>query len=432
MTRQAIERAEAGRTIRRKLCGVGLTVLALAACDDLLTVSSPGSLEESQLANPALEKFLVNGAIGEFQTAYVSYALYSGVLADEVFTDHSSSADLRALSLHQFDDLNLTNEEVYANLQRARQSADDATDRLKTMLGPNAASSLNVARALIYGGYSYVLLAEGFCEAPVNLSVALSSTELFTRGIARFDEGLRVASAARTGADATDAENLIGMAQVGAARASLKMGNRTKARAYAAEVPDAFERIAYYSSNSPREYNQLQIFTRTTSPYLGMQPAFQDLNDPRIPRPATPRTSLAGRQIIPPLKPSMYSGWSPITPAPIEVATHIRFASGLEARYIAVEADGPTAAMLAFVNTRRGVARKAPVSLSGSELVAEFRMQRALEFYLTGQRLGDLRRYAAAGTDLFPTGKFPTLPDPYGTMHCFIVPRSEKAGNPNY
>jgi len=64
--------------------------------------------------------------------------------------------------------------------------------------------------------------------------------------------------------------------------------------------------------------------------------------------------------------------------------------------------------------------------------VTEFRMQRAFDFYLTGQRLGDLRRYADAGTDLFPTGKYPTLRDSYGAMHCFIVPLSEKSSNPNY
>ena len=53
---------------------------------------------------------------------------------------------------------------------------------------------------------------------------------------------------------------------------------------------------------------------------------------------------------------------------------------------------------------------KPSVNVSGAALVAEFRTQRALDFYLTGQRLGDLRRYAAAGTDLFPTGKHPVRP----------------------
>ena len=28
--------------------------------------------------------------------------------------------------------------------------------------------------------------------------------------------------------------------------------------------------------------------------------------------------------------------------------------------------------------------------------------------------------------------KYPTLRDSYGTMHCFIVPLSEKSSNPNY
>ena len=94
--------------------------------------------------------------------------------------------------------------------------------------------------------------------------------------------------------------------------------------------------------------------------------------------------------------------------------------------------DDHDAAMLAFVNSRRAVGGKAAVNLSGAELTAEFRWQRAYDFYLTGQRLGDLRRYAATGTNLFPTGKYPVFPDPYGTMQCFIVPRSEKTGNPNY
>ena len=49
---------------------------------------------------------------------------------------------------------------------------------------------------------------------------------------------------------------------------------------------------------------------------------------------------------------------------------------------------------------------------------------------LTGQRLGDLRRDAKAGTDPFPTGTHPAFPESNGTMHCVIVPRSEKSGKP--
>ena len=70
--------------------------------------------------------------------------------------------------------------------------------------------------------------------------------------------------------------------------------------------------------------------------------------------------------------------------------------------------------------------------LSGAALMAELAEQRARDFYLTGQRLGDLRRYAKAGNDIFPAGKYPLFNDSYGTAKCFIVPLSEKAGNPNY
>ncbi|AHG88574.1 hypothetical protein J421_1037 [Gemmatirosa kalamazoonensis] len=423
--------ARSARTARGAIA-LGLTVLGLTACDDVLKVSDPGSVHEPQLSDPALVPFIVNGVVGEFQFAYGSYALWSGVLADELFTDHPNQS-YRDLSLHSFDDGNAADSLVYASLQRARQSADDAVDRLRTFLGPRAASSLDVARALVYGGYAFTLLGEGFCEAPVRLSAPLPSDELLARAVARFDEGIAVATAAATAPNAADAHDLISLARVGAARASLKRGDLARARAYAVLVTDAaYERWAYYSANSARENNAVQMGVRAGQPYIGMSPAFQNLGDVRVPQPTAPRPSLRSNPILPPLKPAMYSGWSATAPAPIDVATHIRFASGLEARYIAVEADGPGPAMLAFVNARRAVAGKLPVNSDGSALLAEFRVQRALDFYLTGQRLGDLRRYARAGTDLFPTGKFPTSPDRYGAMHCFVVPRTEKAGNPSY
>jgi starch-binding outer membrane protein, SusD/RagB family len=437
----------AGVFLRRGAACVAIAMapcaMMLSACGDVLKVANPGILEEGRLDDPALEPFLVNGAIGEFQFAFVTYAMWSATLADEAFMDHTTPS-FRELSLHRFTDLNTSNEAVYAALQRARQSADDAVIRVKHMQGAKAVTSLNVARALIYGGYSYTLLGEGFCEAPINLSAPVASSELLARAIARFDEGITVAKAARDAASAAPnsgtataavaaANDLIEMAQVGAARASLKKGDLAKARAYATRVPDGYEKLAYYSANSIRENNPVQMATRATLPFLGMHPVFQGLSDVRVPQPRTARRSQNGNTISPPLRPSMYSGWNPTGPAQdIEITSNIRFASGLEARYIIVEIDGPTTEMLTFVNARRAVAGKAPVNMSGSSLLTEFRVQRAIDFYLTGQRLGDLRRYEAAGTNLFPSGKFPVGADSYGSQHCFIVPLSEKTGNPNW
>ena len=410
-------------------------IAATSGCNELLTVSNPGALQEAQLTNPALEQFIVNGAIGEFQYAYGVYALYSGILSDESFTDHTQ-VGIREFSLHNFNDLNGTNESVFETLSRARASADDATSRLKVILGAGAGTSLNVARTLAYGGYAYTLLGEGFCEAPINLSAGLPSAELLKRAVQHFDSAVTVATASQSGATAANvaaATDIIAMARVGAARASLKMGDVAKARSYASLVPATYEKLAYYSANSVRENDIMNAGIRTSGAWMSMAPAFQGLNDPRAPQSPAARLGLNSNPIWIPLRPSQYSGWVATgTPQTIDITSNIRFASALEARYIETEVDGNNAAMLIFVNARRAAGGKTPVTLAGPALLAEFRAQRAIDFYLTGQRLGDLRRYAAAGTDLFPTGKYPVFPDPYGSNKCFLVPLSEKTGNPNY
>jgi hypothetical protein len=419
----------------RAAAAAAVLCTSLAACDRILTVTNPGALAEGQLTDPALEQFVVNGVIGEFQYAYGFYALWSGVMADETFTDHTN-VSVRQTSLHNFDDLNDQTTDVFSNLSRARASADDGLTRLQAILGAGYGKSLNVARVFAYGGYAYVLLGEGYCDAPIALSAALKPAELFARAIAHFDSAIAVATAASAGAPAatvTAAQDIINMSRVGAARAALKMNDFAKSKSYAALVPDTYEKLAYYSANSVRENNIVNSAVRTTGAWLSMTPAFQGLNDPRLPQPTASRAGLNSNPIWVPFRPSQYSGWVATNPTQIiDITSNIRFASGLEAKYDVIEADGPNAAMLTFVNARRAIGGKPPVNLSGAELLAEFRWQRAYDFYLTGQRLGDLRRYAATGVNLFPTGKYPVFPDPYGTMQCFIVPRTEKTGNPNY
>lgn len=421
------------RSVRVLSAAVALNMLS--ACENLLEVSDPGSIQGSQLEDPTLENLLVNGVMGEFQFAYGYYALWSGVLADEIFTDHTN-VSVREFSLHNFNDLNDITTGAYENIHRARQSADDASARLKTMLGAGASSSLSMARVMAYGGYSYVLLAEGFCGSPVNLSEELPPEELFKRAIARFDTAITVSNAVKAGttvaATITAANDLINMSNVGAARAALKMGDPVKARTYAALVPANYEKLAYYSSNSVRENNQLNRPARTADPFVGVAPAFFSLADPRVPRLATSRPGLNSNPIFPPQRPFMFTGWTATTVQPIDITTTIKFATALEAQYVIAEADGATASTLAFVNARRAVGNQPPVDLTGAALVTELREQRARDFFLTGQRLGDLRRYLKAGTDLFPKGKYPVFTDFYGEAKCFIVPLSEKAANPNY
>jgi starch-binding outer membrane protein, SusD/RagB family len=423
---------EAAKNRLRRTCIAAVMAIAVTACNDVLTVNNPGAIQEGQLGDPALAQLIVNGAIGEFQYAYGQYAQWSGVLSDETFTDHTN-VDVRDFSEHNFGDLNTVNSTTYEYVQRARQSADDAADRLKTMAGAAAGSDLNVARALAYGGYSYVLLGEGWCEAPVNLSAPLSSDSLLRLAIKRFDEAITVATAGSVAPNVAAAQDLINMSRVGAARAALKLGDAALARTYASLVPANYEKLAYYSSNTVRENNALNGLTHATAASLGMYVKFQGLNDPRVPQPASTQLGLTGGSIYTPLTPYMYTGWVPSGSASprIDVNFDIKFATGLEAQYVMAETDGPTPATLTFVNQRRGVGGQGAVALTGAALMTELAEQRARDFYLTGQRLGDLRRYLKAGSDLFPTGKYPVFNDSYGTAKCLIIPLSEKAGNPN-
>jgi hypothetical protein len=416
----------------RKIGAVAAIGIAIAGCNDALSISNPGAIQEGQLADPALVQLITNGAIGEFQYAYGQYAQWSAVLSDEAYTDHTN-VDVRDFSEHKFGDLNTINSTEYEYVHRARQSADDAADRLKSLLGAAATSDLNVARVLAYGGYSYVLLGEGWCESPVNLSAPITSDSLLRLAIKHFDEAITIATAGSSGTNVAAAQDLINMSHVGAARAALKLGDATLARTYASAVPTTYEKLAYYSSNSVRENNALNALTHASGASLAMFARFQGLNDPRVPQPATTQLGLTGGSIYTPLTPYMYTGWVATGAAPrVDVGFDIKFATGLEAQYVLAETDGPTPATLNFVNARRAVGGQGVVALTGAALMTELADQRARDFYLTGQRLGDLRRYADAGNDMFPTGTYPLFNDSYGTAKCLIVPLSEKAGNPNY
>ena len=407
--------------------------LAPAGCNNLLDVTNPRFITEGQLTNPGLQRLVVNGAIGEFQYAYGYYALYSSAMTDETFIDHTE-VNIRELTLRNIQLANTVNAAIYSNLHRARQSAEDAVLRLTEMLGAaEAAKNIDVATVQAFGGYAYLLLGEGFCESTINGSAPFTSDQMLQKAVAMFDASIATATAAGASATATD---VINMARVGAARAALKVGDGPKAVTYASQVPAAYEKWVWYSANSVRENNIFNVPVGISGSWMSMGPAFQAQADLRAPK--TSRTTLRGlnsNPIFPPQRPYMYGGWTgtaPVLENLVATDTDIKFATGLEARYVVAEVNGPVASTLAFVNERRAVGGKAAVTLTGTELTAELRTQRSLDFYLTGQRLGDLRRYKAKqAVDLFPTGKFPITSDQYGTATCFVIPQTERNANPN-
>jgi hypothetical protein len=462
------------QTLRRRLARLApIAALALAgaagACEDFLSAENPGAIEAVDLDKPQYVGLIINGIIGEFQPALGYMTWWNAIFTDELY-NRATFAEEPMIDRRDVRPENGTYSFFYyGNIHRTRFLADDGVRRLKIILGDTASRDLNVARALAYGGMTYVYIAEALCESPIDMSAPLLPDSLFKLAIVRFDEAIATANAAKTFADDQDpplggriasADTLRHFALVGAARAYLNLNNKAKAIEYASQVPADFVFWAYYSENSTRENNWMwnrigngagNNGTMLNTPFdtIGRNAAgvnVDSLRDPRVPRRGG---TLAATNPIP-NAPSSYSvyvggqGENSPTVADSLVrrrgvtftrGNRVRIASGLEARYIIAEAQGPTTATLALVNERRDVGFRPAVNLSGDALMEELREQRSRDFYIDNHRLGDLRRYKKYyGVDKFPKGAYPTSSTGERYMDnvsCWPLPIAEISDNPN-
>jgi hypothetical protein len=423
------------------IAALTLVVGGATACNDFLSAENPGAVEEPLVNQAAYIGLIANGPIYAFQLAHTEVTYWNGQLTDELFNRavfvEEGQIDRREL----YSDMSYINAFLYAPLQRARFLGEDAATRLKVLLADSASRDLRVARALAYAGASYVDLGEMMCTTPIDLGVPKTSEEMFTDAITRFQEAITIATAAKQflqsqtppSANAIAATDSVrNFALVGAARAALNKNDKAKAIEFASQVPAVFEFRAYYTDNTTgqtnRTYNRLTIGSNAymlNTPFLAMA------GDPRVPR-VGGTTSRANT----PLSPPSYSTFNnTVAGADFAAVMSVRLASALEAQYIIAEAQGPTAATLAFVNLRRAAGLQPPVTLEGDALMAELRDQRSRDFYLDNHRLGDLRRYLKYyNVDLFPKGPYPgstsgQIYDP--TITCWPLPTSEINGNPN-
>jgi hypothetical protein len=413
----------------------------MAGCDNLnrlMEVENPGRIGEAALNDRELLGAMVNSAVGQFQVMYSDLAFAGAIFSDEGVNGHNFS-QWRDFDLRIMESSNsILGSEIYGPLQRARGAADDYASRIREVLGSEANSYFGLSRVHAYGGYSYVMLGEYFCQSPVRPDeAALTSEQILQGAIEHFDQAIQVATAARAaGTSAARADSIINLARVGAARAHLWLGNTTQAVQYASQVPANFTFWVSYGGTSDLTNNRLYAATTGASRYLGTGAAFRNLNDPRVRHAANPVRGHNGlTDLWTPFQSPSFSEWTPTAATPFQLGTNIRLASGLEARYIVAEAQGLTVENLAFLNSRRAVGNQEPlVTLSEAEYMAELRDQRRRDFFLDGHRVGDLRRYIRLyNVDQFPSGAHPNAEwGNYGDATCFVPHNNERIGNPNY
>ena len=409
---------------------------ALGGCaNDVLEVENPNEIGDDFLDQVTSVAALTATPWSDFNRYYTDLAYSGAILSDEAITGHNffqwQEFDLRIVN-----ESNTVLADIYEPIQIARGTAERVAERLRPLL-TSPDTDLRLAQVLIFSGYDHLLLGENFCSAPVTADGAdKTSDELFQLAIDRFNQAIAIASAPVTvdSANFTKKE-ILRIARLGAARASLNLGQKPQAATFAAaaDADSVWQIVINHSDANTYQYNTYHGATTGALHNIGVGTPFRAMNDPRI-RFLAPRTGHNQRTMLSTPRPSpSFEGFAPTGNTAFTRNTDTRWASSLEARYILAEAQGLTPANVTFLNTRRAVGGRTALdaaTLTEATYQAALRDERSRDFYLDGHRLGDLRRYKKLyNVDLFPTGMHEdAVYGQYGTAECYIPHTDERIG----
>lgn len=447
-----------------------------SACNEFLTASNPGLIQEDRLTNEALVDLMANSTIGTLQDVYSWMADYGSVYTDET-RNHAVFAEEGLYDQRRLQPDNGTLSTFhYAPLMRARWLADSLTARIRIIYaeGDSSSRDLRVARGYAMAGFDLVLLGEYFCEVPVpapgqRYGPPLKPDSLFGLAMARFDSAVKIAAASKAANQQVTAGTSLALAQrlvlgadsvrnfalVAKARAALNKGDKALAISTAQQVTSLggateFEYRVYYNDNP--SLGLVNKFNGDFSGGAGVTirsvsgTRFIGLDDSRVPHPinATDGLPLAepatgGSWVVPNAGPSFSTFNNTKTGADFGMGTSIRIASMLEARYIIAEAGGASGTNLGgqsnidFVESRRAAfpSSTTPDAVTADNYDASLREQRRRDFFLDGHRMGDLRRYRDKnGTDLWETGAMYGSATTFNDQTCWPMNLAEITNNP--
>lgn len=435
------------------------TLLSCSFADELLKVENPSELPISEVTKTELIPVLVNSVVGDFTHMYDDPFIWRGsMFTDEQVTginwEQTARLNLRIVQYNEGDaDL------MFNRISRALRSAEDVSERLSALL-TNPDSDIRLARTLAFAGYSYTVMGEAMCEATVSKidvntgevvfgDKILPPDSLFARALPHFQDAITIASAAGTDTAST---NVLNLARVGLARAALNLGQNATAISAASAVPATFKYELLYSASTPREENVLYARVTGGNHALGMHPHFlqgtfgdsvKQQPDPRIQHTVYwSKGHNALTQLYKPYQGLRFEGYNgarqgfnSTKPVLYDRTTDIVLADGVEAQHHRYEAEGPTAATSAFIDTRRAAGFQSALNFAAGDpaMMAELREQRGRDLFMGGFRLGDLRRWKKQGVgDFFPAGPHVNAPwGLYSTATCYPLPLEEYEGNPN-
>lgn len=405
---------------------------AVVGCDSFFEVRNPDIIDADTVDPIADGTIFSRSALQTFAASYGDMIRHTAWFSNEAWVGDTFPTR-NEFGRRAVDDRNGTFlNEVWVPLTRAIAQGEQAVDVLTGEPG----QELNVARAAMTSAFGLTLMGEAFCEGTFRQAgnepgPLMTPQELLQAAVSRYDQAIQMAQ----GASGAEATNILSASRVGKGRALLQLGQGSEAISAVQGVAADFEYSLPFvddPGNRNRLGNGVYFFSAGGSrESFVVPPHYREIGqdftgDPADP-PGDPRIQFfdPGRdgqdntlRLWSQLK---YPNW----------AAPIRLASGLEARYIEVEARNDATEMLAFVNERRAAGGQAPYD--GGDVLGALMDQRSRDFWLESKRMGDWRRNGDAVPNILPTGDNYYKPE-VGTVFdqtCFPLPFNERNDNPN-
>lgn len=407
------------RAAPRLLAGTALATVA--ACSGFLDVPNPNVIDASSI-NPVNDAAtLANSGQQNYQSALGWLIMYGAWFTGEA--DVAETFPTR----NEYGRREVTNAngshngEVWFPLSQAAASNHFVAE----LDLPNPDVNINYVRAHTWLGYSFLMMAEQFCQGAVYGGAPLTTAQMLDSAIANF--GVAITKGQANGSATAIA--LVNVSRVGRARANLQDGATAAAITDANSVPAGFNFNFSFiddAGNRNRLSNRMWQFTFDRGS-ISVAPTFRVVGDPRIAFGAPGTHTLTAQDAN--AGPFYIQRKYPAYNSPLRVA------SKLEADYIAAEAGG-LATQQAMIATRRA-ANGQPVyagATDAASILRELMWQKHLDFWLEGQRFGDFARNGAAVTGVPVPGATYFKPgfSPIGNQTCYPLPLNETDNNPNF
>ena len=426
----------------KRLAGLGLAGAVaglMAACDDPLGVKAPGALTADELTGPAAVQNLISGMIGDFAEAYDDYARYAGMFTDEFILSGTFPTRLEVDDRRIVPDNSTVTGAVYEPLSTARFSADTGVVSFTAVLSDSDFAAVTdllgegIAYGRFFGGYSRVLLSELYCQSAIAGGAFLSSDD-------RMQDALDLLIQAEAAGNDAGISALTNAAIVGQARANLWLGNNAAAAAAARRVPTGFEFVLDYSENDRAQFNEVHSFTWGRAGQVIRWTVGDGTEVVRANERFAYFDEWVTLGLIDPNPPSSFESFN----SAISVQLQLLYDDGLQPIVLASKAEADLieaevalrASDFVTANTLVNNLRSTNWSLPAIDFAAmttlvarltQLAQERSRELWLTGQRLGTLRRLRANdGINLYPSNSSASF-----DQTCFPVPQQEVDNNTN-